>query len=161
MCIVCEVLNVLRRRATHGYRFFFGSPGAIQCVRKLIKFREAVMSYTDRMTPKLRAVRARLPQVITDLNHGNARAILEVSEPLVPVDTGALKRSGRVVPAKKNAAVLVYGGGPINYAGVVHYRLGVNHPVGQAQYVGQPLRTERRKRLVATARAFRKWLKGI
>ena len=69
------------------------------------------MSYTDRMTTKLRAVRTRLPQAIKDLNRGNARAILEVSQPLVPVDTGALKRSGRVEPAPKGASRLIYGGG--------------------------------------------------
>ena len=119
------------------------------------------MSYTDRMTPTLRAARSRLPDAIKDLNRGNARAILEVSQPLVPVDTGALKRSGRVEPAPNGASVLVYGGGDIDYAGIVHYKLGVNHPVGQAQYVGQPLRTERPERKQATARAMRKWLKGI
>ena len=119
------------------------------------------MSYTDRMTPKLRAIRSRLPDAIKDLNRGNARAILGVSQPLVPVDTGDLKRSGRVEPAPKGAAVLIYGGGKIDYAGVVHYRLDVNHPVGQAQYVGQPLRTERQARKKATDRAMRKWLKGI
>ena len=94
------------------------------------------------MAPKLRAVRSRLPDAIKDLNRGNARAILEKSQPLVPVDTGALKRSGRVEPAPNGASVLVYGGGEIDYAGIVHYKLGVNHPVGQAQYVGQPLRTQ-------------------
>ena len=119
------------------------------------------MAYTDRMTTKLRAVRSRLPQAIADLNRGNASAILEKSQPLVPVDTGDLKRSGRVEDAPKGAAILVYGGGKINYAGYVHYRLDVNHPIGQAQYVGQPLRTEGPAREKATARAFRKWLKGI
>lgn len=121
------------------------------------------------MTKKLRAVRARLPDVIKDLNRGNARAILEASQPLVPVDTGALKGSGRVEPSPKGAAVLIYGGAgftnprtkrSIDYAGVVHYRLDVKHPIGQAQFVGQPLRTERQARNTATARAMRKWLKG-
>ena len=119
------------------------------------------MAYTDRMTSKLRAVRTRLPDAIKDLNRGNARAILEKSQPLVPVLTGALKSSGRVEPAPKGASVLVYGGGKINYAGYVHYILTNKHPVGQAQFVGQPLRTEGPAREKATARAFRKWLKGI
>lgn len=119
------------------------------------------MSYTDNMTAKLREARTRLPQAIADLNRGNARAILEVSQPLVPVDSGDLKRSGRVEPAPKGAAVLIYGGGKVDYAGYVHYRLDVNHPVGQAQFVGQPLRTERAARNQATARAMRTWLKGI
>ena len=128
------------------------------------------MSYTDTMTPKLRAVRKRLPKAIADLNRGNARAILEASQPLVPVDTGALKRSGRVKPAAKRGSFLIYGGAGfsnprtnriIDYAGYVHYRLDVKHPVGQAQFVGQPLRTERMKLVNATARSFRKWLKGV
>ena len=119
------------------------------------------MSYIDRMTPTLRAVRARLPQAIEALNRGNARAILSASQPLVPVDTGALKRSGRVEPAKKGASELVYGGGKVNYAGYVHYRLDTHHPVGQAQFVGQPLRTERGTRAQATYRAMQKWLKGF
>ena len=63
------------------------------------------MSYTDRMTTKLRAIQSRLPDAIKDLNRGNARAILEVSQPLVPVDTGALKRSGRVEPARKQGSL--------------------------------------------------------
>ena len=122
------------------------------------------------MTAKLRAVRARLPAAIADLNRGNALAILAASQPLVPVDTGALKRSGRVKPAAKGASALIYGGSgftnprtkrKIDYAGVVHYRLDVKHPVGQAQFVGQPLRTERMKRENVTARSFRKWLKGV
>ena len=90
-------------------------------------------------------------------------AILTASRPFVPVDTGALIRSGRVedaqtgesvyspegsystssVNAQVGGSVLVYGGGEIDYAGVVHYRLDVKHERGQAQYVGQPLRTER------------------
>ena len=141
------------------------------------------MSYTDRMTPKLRSIRTRLPNAIGDLNRGNARAILGKSQPLVPVDTGALKRSGRVEPAQagetviksssrrssdprgsasqKGGSVLVYGGGTIGYAGVVHFRLGINHPVGQAQFVGQPLRTERGQQAQATYRYMQRWLKGI
>ena len=119
------------------------------------------MAFTDSMTTKLRSIRARLPNAIKDLNRGNAQAILGVSQPLVPVDTGALKRSGRVEEEPNGAAVLIYGDGEIDYAGIVHYKLGVNHPVGQAQYVGQPLRTERQARNKATARSFQKWLKGF
>ena len=128
------------------------------------------MSYTDRMTPKLRAIRSRLPDALADLNRGNAGAILEKSQPLVPTDTFALKHSGRVEEGKGTAAVLVYGGGGftnprtkrvIDYAGYVHYRLDVKHPHGQAQYVGEPLRKERPARKKATARAMRKWLKGV
>ena len=117
------------------------------------------------MTPKLRAIRKRLPDAIKDLNRGNARAILAASQPLVPVDTGSLKRSGRVEPGPKGAAFLIYGGSPftnsrtgkiINYATIVH----IIHK-SKSQFVGRPLRTERLKRINATARSFRKWLKGF
>ena len=112
-----------------------------------------------------------MPDAIKDLNRGNARAILEKSQPLVPVDTGALKRSGRVEDAPDGAAVLIYGGNDftnprtgrgVDYAAAVHYRKKrVRHTVGQRQFVGQPLRTERPARKKATARAFLKWMKGI
>ena len=129
------------------------------------------MAYTDSMTPKLRAIRKRLPDVLPALNRGNARAVLGKSQPLVPVDTGALKSSGRVEEGKGNAAILVYGGRQfinprtnrwVDYAIAVHYRKKrVRHKVGQAQFVGQPLRTERLARKKATARAFVQWLRRV
>ena len=150
------------------------------------------MSYTDTMSPKLLAIRKRLPKFIKRLNRVNAQAILAASQPLVPVDTGALKSSGRVraarqgdtvlnvttdrsdprgIKSQKGGSVVIYGGGgftnprtgrAVDYAGVVHYRQDVKHRgVGQAQYVGQPLRTERPARENATARAMRRWLKGF
>ena len=122
------------------------------------------------MSPKLRAIRKRLPDAIKDLNRGNARAILAASQPLVPVDTGSLKRSGRVEPGpsqrRPGSALLIYGGAPytnsrtekvINYATIVH----IIHK-SKSQFVGRPLRTERLKRVKATARSMtRKWLKGF
>lgn len=123
------------------------------------------MSYTDSMTPKIQAIRKRLPDAIKDLNRGNALAILEASQPLVPVDTGSLKGSGRVEPGPKLSSVLVYGGAPftnsrtgkvIAYASIVH----IIHP-SKSQYVGQPLRTEGPARKKATAQAMTKWLKGV
>ena len=128
------------------------------------------MSFTihNTMAARLASLRKRLPDAISDINRGNARMILEASQPLVPVDTGSLKRSGRVEKGKGTAWELVYGGAPhtnsrtgkiIDYAGYVHYRLDVKHSVGQAQFVGQPLRSERPNLKKASRRAFRKWLK--
>ena len=106
-----------------------------------------------------------MPDVIKDLNRGNALAILAASQPLVPVDTGSLKRSGRVEPGPKGASLLIYGGSPftnsrtgkiINYATTVH----VYHR-SKSQFVGMPLRIERFDRINATARAFIRWLKGF
>ena len=118
------------------------------------------------MSPKLRAIRKRLPDAIKDLNRGNARYFLEASQPLVPVDTGSLKRSGRVEKGPKGTPyLLIYGGSPftnsrtgkiIDYATIVH----IIHK-SKSQFVGQPLRTDRLKRKVETARSFRKWLKGF
>ena len=121
------------------------------------------------MTPKLKAIRKKLPKALAELNRDNARAILKASQPLVPVDTGSLKDSGRVEKGNGTAAKLVYGGGGfknrrtgrvIDYAGYVHNRTDVKHTRGQAQFVGQPLRTERLKRRKATAKAVSKLLKG-
>ena len=119
----------------------------------------------NRMTPTLRRIRAGLPDVIAALSRDNANTILAASQALVPVDTGDLRGSGRVVARPKGASLLVYGGvvGPsrgrlIEYAGVVHYRADVTHRRGQAQFVGQPLREQRIVRRTATARAMRKWL---
>ena len=123
------------------------------------------MAFTDTMTPRLRAIRKRLPDAIKDLNRGNARAILAASQPLVPVDTGSLKRSGRVEPGPKGAAFLIYGGSPhtnsrtgkiIDYAIKVH----IGHR-SKSQFVGRPLRTEGPARKKATAKFMTRWLKGF
>ena len=70
-----EVLSLDALKGTLGRSRW---PEARQARRALpATSRFSSMSFTDRMTPKLRAVRSRLPDAIKDLNRGNARAILE------------------------------------------------------------------------------------
>lgn len=69
-----------------------------------------------------------------------AEVLLRKSQELVPVDTEALKKSGRVVTNDKKglaaAATVEYGGPTAPYAFIVHERLGVYHaPPTQARYL--------------------------
>jgi hypothetical protein len=72
-----------------------------------------------------------------------ALRIMAASQPLVPVDTGLLRSTGRVetenAPGPEAVVKLSYGGnGLAGYAVVVHERTDVNHPVGQHHYLSQP-----------------------
>lgn len=75
-----------------------------------------------------------------------AQEVLARARDLVPVDTGALKASGRVRPevgvytANGSMEVwITFGGTAVDYAVHVHERLGSYHPVGQAKYLEVPL----------------------
>jgi len=75
-----------------------------------------------------------------------AQEVLAKSRDLVPVDTGALKKSGRVRPETgvytngKNMEVLItYGSTAVEYAIYVHEDLSKNHPHGQAKFLEIPL----------------------
>ena len=61
-----------------------------------------------------------------------------VSQQLVPVDTGALKNSAFTRQEGDDVTV----GYTQAYALPVHERTYVNHPIGQAKFLEQPLRTE-------------------
>lgn len=82
-----------------------------------------------------------------------AQRILAESQPLVPVDTGALRASGFVTPPERNgdtvSVELGYGGpaaqvnaktgeSAAGYALYVHENLEAHHPVGQALYLATP-----------------------
>lgn len=62
-------------------------------------------------------------------------ALLERADPLVPVDTSRLRRSGAVV-LDDDSAYVVY---DTPYAVPVHERLEVFHPHGQAKFLEEPL----------------------
>jgi len=79
-----------------------------------------------------------------------AEAILEASQPLVPVDTGSLRASGKVDDFSINGQVaqagVRYGGTvgvmgrvPERYAYIVHQRTDVHHPIGEHHYLSKPL----------------------
>ena len=87
-----------------------------------------------------------LPLSVIELQQ-QADAILEASQPLVPVDTGSLQASGRVetpvLAGPVGEVTIRYGGSegfqgriPRNYAIRVHEDLSMNHPRGgQAKYL--------------------------
>lgn len=82
-----------------------------------------------------------------------AEVWLEASQPLVPVDTGELKASGKVTPGP-HGAELSYtrvGADGYNVAARMHEDMTLNHPGGgQAKFVEQPGETHAAEILAAT-----------
>ncbi len=76
---------------------------------------------------KKKAVTAAL---IREANEVLADAIV-----LTPVDTSALRQSGKVVVKRWDLVAVEFGGGSVTYARVVHEDLDAKHPVGQAKYL--------------------------
>lgn len=81
-----------------------------------------------------------------------AEEIMTAAKKLTPVDTGNLRASGHVLkPEVQGSSITVTlgFGGPagsgegqnkdVGYAVPVHERLDLNHPVGQAKYLEQPM----------------------
>lgn len=86
---------------------------------------------------------------VKDIKHGSSEGLveagkylLELSQPLVPVDTGRLKESGRVVQENANTVYVTYEAfNPENgyeYAPIQHEALDFHHNVGQAKYLEEP-----------------------
>lgn len=71
-----------------------------------------------------------------------AKYLLELSQPLVPVDTGRLKESGKVVEENSFTTYVTYEAfNPENgyeYAPIQHEALDFHHNVGQAKYLEEP-----------------------
>ena len=75
-----------------------------------------------------------------------AQEAFAVSQDEVPVDTGALKASGRVRPevgvyerGNELSVELTYGGTAMEYAIIVHENLESFHPHGKAKYLEDPM----------------------
>lgn len=89
-----------------------------------------------------------------------AEHLLEASQPLVPVESGALRGSGEVTVDGLTAAVS-YGTDEQTaaYAAVQHERLDFAHPNGgQAKFLEQPMYTERDQVAIELAVPLRKAL---
>lgn len=71
--------------------------------------------------------------------------LLDLSQPLVPVDTGRLKDSGKVIQENKNTIYVTYEAfNPENgyeYAPIQHEVLDFHHDIGQAKYLEEPFAT--------------------
>jgi hypothetical protein len=73
--------------------------------------------------------------------------LMTMAKMLTPVDTGALRSSGRVegpinVSSHGATFVLAYGGVALDYALRVHEDLQMHHDVGQAKFLETPVREE-------------------
>lgn len=66
-------------------------------------------------------------------------AVITSAQERTPVDTGVLRGSGTVLKPKLSATGVTveagFGGAAQEYAIVVHERMDVNHPVGQAKFL--------------------------
>lgn len=73
-----------------------------------------------------------------------AEAIMAEAKEITPVDLGALRASGLVMPVQfmptKIRVAMGFGGPSAPYAIYVHEDLTANHPVGQAKFLEQPFR---------------------
>jgi hypothetical protein len=81
---------------------------------------------------------------------GSAQEVLKQSRKIVPVDTAALKNSGRVENLKMSSTMIsieiTYGGAAKQYARVVHEDMTANHPRGgTAKYLEIPVMANRKK----------------
>lgn len=85
-------------------------------------------------------LKIRLKEVTEEIKREASEALLQtgkdvfaISQGLVPVDTGALKQSGGVVPVSSERVVVGYGSGAVDYAKSVEY--------GTANSAAQPFLT--------------------
>lgn len=69
--------------------------------------------------------------------------IYDASQPLVPVDTGALKRSGVIQQTDKGYKIKYHSESPsgYNYAVIQHENTSFNHRVGQAKYLEDAIKS--------------------
>lgn len=93
-----------------------------------------------------RELRAKLQAMATGMPGAIAAALLEwgysvmgQSVRLVPVCTGRLRSSAYVEVQEESGRLVLHLGYGTDYALIVHERLDVRHPHGQAKYLQQPL----------------------
>lgn len=100
------------------------------------------------MSPELRRFFEQAPE---QFKQAAARALYAEAELIMadskenycPVDVGNLRDTGHVKQPKIDGGQVIvemgYGGPAVDYAEIVHERLDVHHPVGQAKYLETPL----------------------
>ena len=96
----------------------------------------------EELRARLSKAGAQAPVMLARLLTVEAHEIMAKSKPLVPVDLGVLRASGKVLPPViAGTAVTItmgYGGPAAAYALVQHERLDYHHTTGQAKYLEQP-----------------------
>jgi hypothetical protein len=105
----------------------------------------------EQVRQHLQDLSAQVPFLMVLAVQQEGEAVLAASQPLVPIETGALRASGTVSDAALDGAVasvaISYGGPgagfertPSQYAIVVHEDTTMRHPRGgQAHFLSQPL----------------------
>lgn len=115
-------------------------------------------------------------QALAQAVMGTAEQVLTQSKQLVPVDTTALKNSGRVENLKVSpdevSVEITYGGPSAKYAWVVHEDMTMNHSPslltavtkrprrGQAKYLEIPVMAYRDKFVKAVIGRYSKYFRG-
>lgn len=102
------------------------------------------MSMRFRFVPPKRDARLVVHAAVPAATRAGAEVLLEKSRPLVPVDTGALKASGKVTQEGDRAAVSYEGIAPDGYDYGIrqHEDLALHHDQGQAKFLESPLHSE-------------------
>ena len=94
----------------------------------------------------LKELEAKISQIPNKTMKGIEKAmdiIYESSQPLVPVDTGRLKRSGKITRLKDGYQLKYRALNPknkYNYAPIQHENMRFHHKVGQAKYLEQAVK---------------------
>jgi hypothetical protein len=88
----------------------------------------------DTVRQELRELAAKVGAAIVPALRAEAEAIMTVAKERTPVQTGALRASGRVEVEDASVA-MSFGGPAIGYAVFVHENLQAHHPVGQAKFL--------------------------
>jgi hypothetical protein len=114
------------------------------------------------LVPGVEKVKRELPKQMRDAVQAEAEALKVVAQSRVPVKTGALKNSARVVmdPDKAKASI-VFGNTDVDYAVIVHENLEAHHENGQAKFLESTLMeaTSGMAERLATRMRFEKWAK--
>lgn len=128
----------------------------------------------SRVGQRLAAVRGAAPRVSAQVLYRSAEEIMTAAKLLTPVDSGALRGSGHVLPPTSDGATMsvelgfggVAGSGnqgetnseDVGYALLVHENPVAQHPVGQWKYLEVPVRaaiqTTTQQEAAAIERAF-------
>ncbi len=116
------------------------------------------MGLTVRYEPPKRDARLLLAAAKPAATHAGAEVLLAASQPLVPVDTGELLASGRVVDDGESAKVVYDAVAPDGYPYGIrqHEDLTLNHPNGgQAKFLEAPMHSHGAEVLAAEAAILR------
>ena len=100
-----------------------------------------------------------LEQLAEDAAMAMAQGTYRESQEQVPVDTGRLKRSGRVERQQDGSVAIIYGGPGARHAAPVHNQPGVRYRRGKSMYLRDPLMAGK-KRLEDAANVYREKLGG-